>query len=359
MKKVMEKLAMLALCVAMSVSFAACSDDNDDDNNGGGGQTPVNPTVPEFTTNLVAEGQYRGDWYDTGNGNILLGISDKSIVYDVSKEEYVGSGKTIVIDINTILPEDPDFATIVQGKYTGNNTHDKGTFTLGGNSYVLTYNDGKVTKSLATKGTINITAYGDGVYAVEGSLVTNSGATKVSYVGNIPIYNRSFSGAASNLKNSVNLTGFTQGVMIDNGTFYSETSDYIMVGIAEQDFSLIANYGNGRCVWLGFNVTVGAEGVPSGTYTLLNSTEMGEDEDFMPFTVLDGFYFPPLDAFFGSWYFYAGGGIEAAIKSGTVTVNNKGNDRYSISFNVKDGHGNDIKGSYDGEFVYIKDHATL
>lgn len=353
MKKTMEKLAMLALCVAMSVSLAACSDDNNDDTSGGEVVNP-NPTeAPEFTTNLLSEGQYRGDYYDSETGNILVGISDKSIVYDAEKKKYVGNGKMIAISFNTAIAEDPDFATLVQGKYTGNNTHAKGSITLGGETYVVTYRDGNATKTTVTKGNITVTAYGDGVYAIEGSLVTAGGATKVDYVGKIPMYNRSFSGTMSNLTAGVQVTGFKQAAIINHGTYYSDQSEYIMVGLAGDDYTLLENVGNGQCVWFSLNVSLGSVGIPSGTYSLLNSAEMDEDDDFDPFTAIDGFYYPPLDGFYGSWYYHTGAGVEAAIKTGNITVTNKGNNLYSISFNVKDGHGNPITGSYEGTFVYI------
>ena len=347
----MEKLAMLALCVAMSVSFAACSDDKDDD--GYEVVDPTTPEAPEFTTNLISEGQYRGDYYDAGSGNILIGISDNTIVYDEETGKYVGNGKMIAISFNTATAEDPDFATLVQGKYTGNNSNTKGTFTLGGQTYVVTYKDGKATKATVTKGTINVTTYGDGVYQIEGSLVTGGGATPVYYVGKIPMYNRSFTGCMSNLTSGIELSGLKYAAIINQGTYYSDQSEYAMVGLAGDNYTLLENYGDGQCIWLGLNVSLGSTGVPSGTYSVLNSNEMGDDEDFEPFTAIDGFYYPPLDGFYGSWYYHTGAGVEAAIKSGNVTVVNKGNNQYTFTFNLKDGHGNPITGTYEGTFVYI------
>lgn len=345
---------MLALGVALSVGFAACSDDNDDDNTGGG--EIVNPTpgeVPPFTTNLNAEGLYRGDYNDSGCGNILVGISDNTIVYDEDTNQYAGDGKMIAISFYTLLAEDPDFPVLVQGKYTGSATCAKGTFNIGSESYITTYRNGVPTQSSITKGTVTVTTYGDDVYAIDGTVFAGNLPTEVHYVGKIPMYNRSFLGQMSNLTSNVQLTGIKNAAMIDYGNYYSDASDYIMVGLCDDNYTLLENYGGGQCIWLGLNVTVGAAGIPSGTYTLLNSAEMDEDDDFMPFSALDGFYYPPLNGFYGSWFFNSDNGVEAAVKSGTVTVTNKGSNKYSFVINTKDGHGNTITGTFEGTVVYI------
>ncbi|MDE7411472.1 MAG: hypothetical protein K2M94_05470 [Paramuribaculum sp.] len=353
MKKVMGKLAMLALGLAMIVGFVACSEENNDIPEEEVKPTPAPAVEPEFTTNLLSEGQYRGDYFDSGSGNILIGISDNTIVYDENTNQFTGSGKMIALCFNTVIAENPDFAQLEEGAYSGNKTNDKGTFTLGGKSYITTYTDGKPSKSAITKGSVIVSAYGDNVYAIEGVLTTDNEKTEIYYVGKIPIYNRSYLGVYSNLTSSVQLPEFNQAALIDQGTFYSSQSDYIMLGLAGEDYTILENYGNGQCIWVGFNVNLGSAGVPSGTYPLIVSSEMGADEEFVPFTVLDGFYFPPLDGIYGSWYFYAGSGLEAAIKTGNVTVVNKGNDEYSFILDVKDGHGNSIKGNYEGSVVYI------
>ncbi|MDE6783081.1 MAG: hypothetical protein K2J17_05095, partial [Paramuribaculum sp.] len=272
---------------------------------------------------------------------------------DLEPDKFTGNGKMIAICFCTAIAEDPDFAELVQGKYTGNNTHDKGSFTLGGQSYIVTYTNGKATKAAVTQGNVTVTAYGDGVYSIEGTLITGAGATKVNYVGKIPMYNRSFLGSMSNLTSAVQLPEFKAVAMINHGTYYSDQTEYIQLGLAGENYTLLNNYGDGQCVWFALNVNLGANGIPSGTYSVIDSGAMGEDEDFNPFTIIDGFYYPPLDASYGSWYYYSGGGVEAAIKGGNVTVLNKGNNQYTVNINVKDGHGNAITGSYEGEIVYI------
>ncbi len=346
MKKVMNRIATLAFCAAMSISFAACSDD-DNNSTPAGGDEPQEPSIPEFTSEWTAEGYYKGDYYDNGSGNVFVGLTENSLVFDEDEEDYTGDGKVIVIDFNTVLAQNPDFATISEGDYVAAETNAEGTINLDSESYITFYS-GTTSQMLdVTEGQIKVTPYGDGIYALEGTLTTEDGTeTEVKFVGKIPIYNRTDEGCMSNLTGNVEINTFSQGAALYGGMIFTESSDYYMVMIAEKDYNLDFGYGSGRALYLGLNVTPGStDGIPSGTYNLIS---IEEADDYDPFTALDGFYMPYYGGYYGAWYFHTYEGIEAAARTGSVTVTNKGNNIYTVTFDLKDGHGNSITGTYNG-----------
>lgn len=339
MNKAIKTLYYVAICLAASTTMWSCSD-NDDPT-----PPPVNP--PALTTEWDSEAYYKGDYYDNSTGNLWVGLISTSLTYSEDDEDYVGNGKIILIDFNTALAENPDFATLKPGDYVCADTHAEGTINLDDESYVTVYTENASPEMLSvTDGYINVSLT-DGIYTIEGTLTTSDGTeTEVKYVGPLAIYNRSDEGHKSNITGNITLSALTQGLALYGGEVFTSTSDYYMLIISEADYDVESNFGPGQAINLGLNVTPGSNtGIPSGTYTLIDPMEA---DDYDPFTALGGFYEATYGGFYGAWYFYSLKGLEASAATGTVTVDNKGNNQYTITLNLKDGYGHAITGTYTG-----------
>lgn len=97
---------------------------------------------------------------------------------------------------------------------------------------------------------------------------------------------------------------------------------------------------------LSVNVTPGSStGIPSGTYTVIDALTA---DDYDVNTLLSGVYEPAYGGYFGAWYFSTTGKVEASLRSGTVTVTNRGGNEYTFEIDLKDGYGHRITGSYAG-----------
>ena len=88
-------------------------------------------------------------------------------------------------------------------------------------------------------------------------LLENDEVCDFEYYGPLAFYNRTLDGNMSNLTEDVELT-FTQGMAIYYGDIYEMGSDAWNVVLAEADYDLDINYGQGDAVQLAFNVTHGA-----------------------------------------------------------------------------------------------------
>lgn len=98
----------------------------------------------------------------------------------------------------------------------------------------------------------------EGLYKVTCSLLLeNDEVCDFEYYGPLAFYNRTLDGNMSNLTDDVELT-FTQGMAIYYGDIYEMGSDAWNVVLAEADYDLDINYGQGDAVQLAFNVTHGA-----------------------------------------------------------------------------------------------------
>lgn len=341
MKKVIKSLASAAFCAILSLSFSACSDDDPATPNPG-----PDPEVPAPTTQWASEGYYKADIYENGTGNLWVALVSSDLVYDADAETYKGPGDIIVIDFNTALAENPDFALLTPGDYVAADTYAQGTINLDGESYITSYDaDGEGTTLDVTDGYITVKLISD-TYVLEGSLTTSAGDTPIYYVGKITFFNRSEEGEMSNLTSDVELTSLTQGLALYAGEVFTESSDYYMLILAGNEYDLISNYGKSPAVNFGINVAVGSNtGIPSGTYDIVN---INEADDLPAGTAVNGFYEATYGGFYGAWYFDSFGGTEAACQTGTITVDNKGDGQYTISFSMKDGYGHTVKGSYTG-----------
>lgn len=336
----MKKFFVPALCAVLSTGLVGCSDDDDVVD------VPViDPVVP--TTEFDYEAYYKGDIYGNGAGNLWINFIEKSLTYDEDEGDFTGTGDLLCLDFFTTLASNPDFATLANGTYTASDDYSEFTLNMDDyETYVVKYVDSTPTEYSVTGGTVTVTNV-DGYTSINASLTLNDGSDyEFHFVDKISVINRSGSGNMSNLTENVAVTGLTQGVAMYFGESFTETSDHYMVVLAGEDYDLEENYGLSPSLMIGLNVTPGSsDGIPSGTYTLIDAMEA---DDYEVGTALSGVYDPTLGGFFGTWYFHTASAIEASMMTGTVKVTNNGDGKYAIEFDLKDGYGHSVKGSYNG-----------
>lgn len=347
MTKAINSIFKVALCALIAFGAASCSDDDD---NNFTDNPPVNGNPgTEEKSDESAEAYYKGDIYDAGTGNLWVTIT-KGITYDVAKDDYTGTGYILCVDFNTTLAENPDFATITAGEYTGSTdeeSHAMYTLNLAdGESYLNEYTNGEMAAYEFSDGKATVSMTGS-TYTISFNLTTTTGEIKeFTYQGAITPINLTGEGQMSNLTSSVSLSDMTQAATFLYGETFTETSDHAIMVIAGPDFDLESNYGNSPSLMLGFNITPGAEAVPEGDYTVINAEEA---DDYETFTLLSGVYDPAYGGFMGSWYFNAAKSLQAAMKKGTVSVKHNTDGTYTVSVDLSDGYNNTVKGTYTGK----------
>ncbi len=335
---------ILSLFATAALTFTACSDDDD---NNAPIIDPVEPVSP--TTNISNEGYYKGDIYGNETGNLWVNFMTEGLTWDDFEEDYTGTGAIVCLDFNTDLASNPDFATLSNGEYHAAATHALHTLNIDGDSYVTTYDANGSAQHEVTGGKVTVSTK-DGYTIVKAELILdNDTEYNFDYAGKLKIINRTNEGFMSNLTSDMTIGSLTQGVIQYFGYTFTETSDYCAVTLAGADYNLDENFGNAPAIMLGLNVTPGSAGIPSGTYTLIDAMEA---DDYDVNTALSGVYEPSLGGFFGTWFFHSLEGYEAALQTGEVSVVNNGNSTYKITFNLKDGYGHSISGTYSGSLSF-------
>ena len=187
----------------------------------------------------------------------------------------------------------------------------------------------------------------EGYYVIDAALTLSDGSEYAySFVGAISFLNRSGEGQMSNLTQDIEIKGLSQGLLAYGGVVFTETSDLYTVILAGPDYDLGNNYGQSDALMLSVNVTPGSsDGIPSGTYTVIDALTA---DDYDVNTLLSGVYEPAYGGYFGAWYFSTTGKVEASLRSGTVTVTNRGGNEYTFEIDLKDGYGHRVTGSYAG-----------
>lgn len=338
----MQRLLLLLGTAALTLATTACSNDKDDNGGNGGGITP--------TEGVTTEAFYKGDLYGAGTGNLWINfISDME--YDASAGDYTGPGYILCLDFNTTLAANADFAALAEGTYTcdyTNDTHEAFSLNVAhGDSYLARYNANGGAESFdITGGTVTVSTQ-EGYYRIDAALTLSDGSEYAySFIGAISFLNRSDEGQMSNLTQDTEVKGLSQALLAYGGTVFTETSDLYTVLLAGPDYDLDSNYGQSDALMLSVNVTPGSStGIPSGTYTVIDAMTA---DDYDVNTLLSGVYEPAYGGYFGAWYFSTTGKVEASLRSGTVTVTNRGGNEYTFEIDLKDGYGHRITGSYAG-----------
>ncbi len=342
----MQRLLLLLGTAALTLATAACSNDKDDNGgNGGGNGGGITPTE-----GVTTEAFYKGDLYGAGTGNLWINfISDME--YDASAGDYTGPGYILCLDFNTTLAANADFAALAEGTYTcdyTNDTHEAFTLNVAhGDSYLARYDaNGGAESSDITGGTVTVSTQ-EGYYRIDAALTLSDGSEYAySFIGAISFLNRSGEGQMSNLTQDTEVKGLSQALLAYGGTVFTETSDLYTVLLAGPNYDLDSNYGQSDALMLSVNVTPGSStGIPSGTYTVIDALTA---DDYDVNTLLSGVYEPAYGGYFGAWYFSTTGKVEASLRSGTVTVTNRGGNEYTFEIDLKDGYGHRVTGSYAG-----------
>lgn len=315
-----------------------------------GGSDDGNDDTIKPTTGVVTESFYKGDYYDSGAGNLWINFRSE-MKFDAENGDYVGPGYVLCLDFNTTLAKNPDFASLASGTYEGGDRDTHKEFTLNvasGDSYITFYEaDGSSTLQEVTSGSVTVTIK-EGYYHLEGTLkLKDETDYPYSFIGNLTFLNRTNEGKMSNLKEDVALTGLSQALLMYNGEAFTPTSDLFVILIAGPDYDLDINFGQSDAVMMSVNVTPGSSaGIPSGTYTIIDAEEA---DDYPAGTALSGVYNATYGGYFGSWFFSTTNKQESSVRGGKVTITNNGGNSYTFDIEFEDGYGHKITGAYSGK----------
>lgn len=350
-----EKLLLAAALLCLVSLSPSCSDDDpaaDPEKNetpGGGDKPeepegPDTPDTPELTKGVKVEGYYKGDYHDEGTGNFWINftIEDKN-----DPEGY----HILCLDFNDSLAADPDFPKLAEGDYPMNDgtNYPAGSLNGDGDTYVARHDEeGDFTYSEAQEGSAKIEVI-DGLYKVTCTLTLEKDEPYTfEYYGPLAFYNRTLDGNMSNLTEDVEPV-FTQGMAIYYGDIYEMGSDAWNVLLAEVDYDLDINYGQGDAVQLAFNTTKGvSDYIPDGEYTLLDANTA---EELPAGTMLAGMYDATYGGYWGCWFYSVRRLAEARLDTGSVTVSRTG-EIYTLKLKLKDGAGRQVTSTYTGKLTY-------
>ena len=369
-----EKLLLAAAALCLVCMAPACSDDDpatdpeqnetpgtpgegegDGDDDSGEPGEPDTPDTPALTEGVRAEGYYKGDYHDEGTGNYWINFT-------VEDENDPGGYYILCLDFNGSLAADPDFAALDVRDYPMNvgSGYPAGTLNGDGDTYLARHDDeGDFTYSEAQSGSAKVEMI-EGLYKVTCSLLLeNDEVCDFEYYGPLAFYNRTLDGNMSNLTEDVELT-FTQGMAIYYGDIYEMGSDAWNVVLAEADYDLDINYGQGDAVQLAFNVTHGAgDYIPDGPYTLLDANTAEELPAGMKCYRSPKSYNSQLGVPL-SVLMIEGDEQLALIEAGISKPGEmarleriiREGDIYTLELKLKDGAGRNVTATYTGKLTY-------
>ncbi len=342
--KILRNTVALFAAIALCGAATSCSDNDSDDPVVvvPGGEEEGDDITPTEGIDVVAT--YYGDYNENNTGNYGLNFVTSGMEWDDFEETYLGPGELVYFELNSTLADNPDLAHPADGTYT---------FDAAGNSADMTFGSATVTRYDAsgnqtiitvTGGTLTLKTLSNGMYEITSAFVTDVNTpVEFSYTGYIRFLNRTGEGFMSNLTSNIVLKDMTQSAILLWGETFTETSDYCSVIIAGKDYDLLENFGTSPAINLGLNVTPGSEGIPAGTYNVINAMEA---DDYDPFTALSGVYEPTYGGYFGNWYLDPL--TEAALYTGTVEVSTGANGEYTFVIDLADGYGHKVTGTYTG-----------
>lgn len=287
---------------------------------------------------------YYGNYYGNGAGNYGVNLTDTLLSWDSDNQKYVGSGHVVYFEFNANMADNADFPQLEDGTYLYTSDAyfpDSSTF---GNAYVVTYSKtNSANKSKVVGGELDVVNH-CGLYKIKGKLLLDSGEEYLIDISReITFINHSDDGNQSNLTTDVDVESLTQSRAIYWGEAFTEASDYCSVLIAGSDYNLDENDGESPAINIALNITPGSDTIPEGTY---NVVSFKSSDDFSPFTMAGGIYYSALRGYFGTWYYCED--TESSMLSGSTTVKDNGNGNYTFSFDLADGYGNRVTGSYTG-----------
>lgn len=342
----------MATILAVSASMVACSDNDPED--------PQAPTGPDVTPpsesapitivespQYTSIGGYYGDYNDAGTGNYTVQLVSKGMAWDDDEYTYIGPGEIIYLEFNSALATNPNLGKITTGTYT----IAEDDYSLNTCSGTITSYDANGEEDWANiaAGSFNVSHTGN-LYTIAGTVTLSDNTQKsIDFTGTLTFLNRSGEGAMSNLESNFTVTGLTKAGAINFGQAFSDESNYCAIMLGDDQFNLDENIGSGSSLNFGINIASDVtDGIPSGTYTVTNCLET---ETFPVGTAWEGFYYTDYAGYYGCWYFF-GDYIESALMSGTLIVENHGDNTYTFTFEMADAYGHKVSGSYTGALLY-------
>ena len=326
------------LVALMSTMLAAC--DKSDQTTTPDEPVPPAPEQPRTPTEgITTESYYKGEGDTEGVANCWINfVSDDYVMDDWGD---VLSGFVLIVDFNTAVAENPDFASLAEGTYVfSENTE---AFTVSGATKTACA-DNRNVETHFVGGSVEVARQGE-LYKIDCLFIADDGTEEeLSYVGDVTFINRSAQGQMSNLKGDVTTGELTQGYfgLFGESLFEDADSEMAMMVLAGDDFDLEVFYGNSDSICIYFNIPVGADEIPDGTYTVLSP----DSEEIPAGTLVPGL--KEGLTIYGTWFFSTERKLEVSVRGGSLTVSHEGNI-FDIELELLDGYGNKIEGSYHGE----------
>ncbi len=312
--------------------------------NGGGGETPTPGEGVEFTASY-AYAMYYGDQYTPGTAdNYYFFLSDLGV--DGDGYEYA-TGTYYRFDIYAPITSD---YTITPGTYPIDTTDSmaSGTVSAYYSAYYVinSYGDDYDATDWPDGGFITFNE--DGSIYAEVHMMVSGETHKVSFAGgDIVIYDGTGGGEGGGGEYDImsTLTDDYTATLDHHTLIYEFYGDYYYIGLQNWTFMIAPNDGEGEYVQ--FDVLAGADSTDfDGTYAI--SSEM---ESYTSYPgVIDGGYMG------GSWLYSSDYLTMSPFVEGTLNVTNNNNGTYSVSFDVTDDAGYNVKGSWTGETL---DYGTM
>lgn len=329
------------LVAIMSTMLVAC--DKSDETTTPDEPTPTPTPTPEQpwtpTEGITTESYYGGEDETEGVANCWINfVSDD---YEMDDWGDVLSGYVLIVDFNTTVAENPDFATLAEGTYLSGDSGE--LFTVSGATKTACV-DGQTVETKYAGAVIEVARQND-LYKIDCTFTTEEGTEEeFSYIGDVTFINRTGEGQMSNLTGDVTVGELTQGYfgLFGESMFEDADSDMAMMVLAGDDFDLEVFYGNADSVCLYFNIPVGAEEIPDGTYQVLATDATDIPAGTMVPGMKEGL------TIYGTWFFSTERKLEVSVRGGSVTVSHTGN-MFDVKLDLLDGYGNKISGSYKGE----------
>lgn len=314
-------------------------------------------------------GYYAGDYNEVGTDNIYFSLLTGELEYNEDTEAYYGNAELCCIDFNieAITSQyDKDHAVLPCGTYTVNGSDYAAGTINADDSYVIkvvndvveidevTVKSGTVTISEASsassskrKISIDIVLSDDTPYSFE-------------YEGYAVLSNTCTDSKLTNLFDDVNVTSLCCASMANMGNLDgSETTETWVFSIGDKYYDLTTDYGPGESILLYVNLEPGLDAVPAGHFDTFANLMDEDFEGFQPNTLISGITFYGL--YMGCWYTCPARTQEASLAAGTVDItpgenNGDGVYNYTISGNLTDAYGKEVKFSYSGpvEMMYYE-----
>lgn len=353
-------------CLLAALVMASCEKPGTTEN---GGFQELVPETPEYVNAELAWYGLDQSGYSENSDRWVLTLSTDGIVMNGGTPS--GSGQVITLVMNAARSDDgsmqlgslageyvmPGYMsssdyTYVQGEMTSIDTPAGYVDTPSGSWFASLDEAGAYEPDLLREGSFTVSDNGDGTFTVDGVLVGGQYLKRYfSYTGTYEPEDLSGELPGPSFPNS-NLSGDVSIEGLDNAMLHN-LGDYWMTGdcrvflllLAEDGVDIESSIwpsGTGRVLRLELLVpieTVLADGIPAGTYTMLNRLSGGgvSSDDIYPYQVLAG----RPDVFAscsGSWYQEITDGAWTSyglIDEGTVTVTRDG-DAHTLDIRLGD-----------------------